>query len=311
MYFEIDQKIYELKEKLRIKEKLQSLRNINMEELEKEKFNLKKLDNILKKEEKDVTKLEGMSISSLFLDIMGKKEDKLDKEKEEYLVAKMKYEECLVNIKEIEEQVEYCNKKLGELYGVNNEYERLIREKERLILKEDSQESRLLRDYQDRIDKLKLEQKELNEAIDAGTVSISSLSVMKDYLEKAKSWGVWDMMGGGLISNMAKHSAIDDANRSGQAATKSLKKFKKELLDVETFTDMELNISSFTKFADFFFDGFFVDWFVQSKINDSLSNISSTETTVNSIISDLSRKLKQVENEETRLNLEIKRILER
>ena len=309
MYFEIDQKIYELKEKLRIKEKLQSLRNINMEELEKEKFNLKKLDNILKKEEKDVTKLEGMSISSLFLDIMGKKEDKLDKEKEEYLVAKMKYEECLVNIKEIEEQVEYCNKKLGELYGVNNEYERLIREKERLILKEDSQESRLLRDYQDRIDKLKLEQKELNEAIDAGTVSISSLSVMKDYLEKAKSWGVWDMMGGGLISNMAKHSAIDDANRSGQAATKSLKKFKKELLDVETFTDMELNISSFTKFADFFFDGFFVDWFVQSKINDSLSNISSTEVTVNSIISDLSRKLKQVENEETGLNLEIKRIL--
>lgn len=311
MFLEINEKIYELREKLRIKEKLESLRTMNMDELEKEKLNLIKLENLLKKEKKDVTKLEGMSISSIFLDLMGKKEDKLDKEKEEYLVAKMKYEESLIAIKELEEQVQYCDKELKSLYGVDQEYERLIREKEILILKEDSQESRILRDYQDRVDKLKLEQKELKEAIEAGKTSISSLSVMRDYLNKAKSWGMWDIMGGGLITNIAKHSAIDDANLSGQKATQSLKRFKKELADVDRFTDMEVDLSSFTKFADFFFDSFFVDWFVQSKINDSLSNVSNTEVNIKGIVSDLSRKLREVENEQKSLNLEINTIIER
>lgn len=311
MYSEINEKIYGLKKELRRKEKLESLLQMNMEELKKKRVNLIKLGNILKKEEKDVTKLEKNGISSIFLDMLGKKEDKLDKERQEFLLAKIKYEECLEDIKELEEQKEYCNKELDGLRGVQTEYENLIKEKQKLILEEDSQESRLLRDYQDRHDNLKLEEKELKEAIDAGKNSISSLSVMKDHLGRAKSWGTWDMLGGGLISNIAKHSAIDDANHSGQKATQSLKLFKKELADVDRFTDMEVNMSSFTKFADFFFDGFFVDWFVQSKINDSLSNVRSIEESVNSILSDLNRRLRQLDNDQNRLDQEIKRILER
>ena len=311
MYSEINEKIYGLKEELRRKEKLESLLQMNREELKKKKVDLIKLGNILKKEEKDVTKLEGMSVSSIILDMMGKKEDKLDKEREEYLVAKIKYEECLADIKELEDQKQYCNKELQELGGVQNQYENLIKEKGKLILNEDSQESRLLRDYQDKKDNLKLEQKELREAIDAGRVSISSISVMKDHLGTAKSWGMWDMLGGGLLSNIAKHSAIDDANRSGHNVTQNLKIFKKELADVDRFTDMEVNMSSFTKFADFFFDGFFVDWFVQSKINSSLSNVSSIEESVNVILSDLNRKLRELENDQSRLDQEINKIMER
>ena len=311
MYSEINEKIYKLKEELRRKEKLESLLIMNMEEEKRKKVDLIRLGNILKKEEKDVTKLEGMSVNAIILNLMGKKEDKLDKEREEYLVAKIKYEDCLKDIKELEDQGKYCYRQVEELLGIQDEYENLIKEKEKLILNEDSQESRLLRDYQDKRDDFKLEKKELKEAIDAGNDSISSIAVMKKHLDDAKSWGVWDMLGGGLISNIAKHSAIDDANRSGHKVTQSLKIFKKELADVDRFTDMEVNMSSFTKFADFFFDGFFVDWFVQSKINSSLSNVTSIEESVDIILSDLNRKLRELENDKIRLEQEINRILER
>ena len=73
MYREINEDIYDLRERLRTKEKLESLRSMAMEELRKKKQSLKELRNILQKEEKDVLKLEGMSLSSFFLNIIGKK----------------------------------------------------------------------------------------------------------------------------------------------------------------------------------------------------------------------------------------------
>lgn len=311
MYREINEEIYELKERLRAKEKLDSLRELTIEELEKKKRNGEDLRNILKKEEKDVTKLEGMSVSSIFLTMIGKKDDQLYKEREEYLAARIRYEECLKDIAELEVQVEYCDNELESFLGVKREYEKVMKEKETLILKEDSDESRKLRDYQDKLNELKLDTKEIKEAINAGEKANISLLVMKEYLDKAKSWGLWDMMGGGLISNIAKHSAIDDANRAGQDAGQSLKVFKKELSDVNKFTDVEVNMSSFTKFADFFFDGFFVDWFVQSKINDSLSNVYNTKSRIDSIISDLNENLSQIYKEQRLLESEIKKLLER
>jgi len=311
MYNEINEKISKLKEQLRTKEKLDSLLRMNREELDKKKLNLQKLKEILKKEEKDVTKLEGTSISSMFLDMIGKKEDKLDKEREEYLVVKIKCEECLKDIEKLEKEIIWCNSEVKDYIGVKEEYDRLLREKENLILSGSGEEGRKLRENQDRLSELNLQQKEIKEAIDAGKRANNALLDMKDNLSSAKSWGVWDMMGGGLISNMAKHSAIDKASSSGKNAEHYLKLFKKELSDVNQFTDLKIDITSFTKFADFFFDGFFVDWFVQSKINNSLFNVNNVYERIDIIISELNRDLDKIREEQKTIELEIKNLLER
>ena len=311
MYNDINEKIFKLKEQLRTKEKLDSLLRMNREELDKKKLNLQKLKEILKKEEKDVTKLEGMSISSMLLDMIGKKEDKLDKEREEYLVAKIKYEECLKDIEKLEKEIIWCNNELKDYIGVKEEYDRLLREKEDLILSGNSDEGRKLRENQERLSELILQEKEVKEAIDAGKRANNALLDMKDNLSSAKSWGVWDMMGGGLISNMAKHSAIDNASSSGKNAEHCLKAFKKELSDVNQFTDLKIDITSFTKFADFFFDGFFVDWFVQSKINNSLSNVNNVHERIDIVISELNRDLNKIVQEQKIVEREIKDLLER
>lgn len=311
MYNEFNEKISKLKEQLRTKEKLDSLLRMNMEELDKKKVNSEILKNMLKKEEKDVTRLEGTSISSMFLDMIGKKEDKLDKEREEYLVAKIKYEESLKDIEKLEEEIIWCDNELKDYIGVKEEYDRLLREKEDLILSGNSEEGRKLRENQERLSELVLQEKEVKEAIDAGKRANNALLDMKDNLGSAKSWGVWDMMGGGLLSNMAKHSAIDKASSSGKTAEYYLKVFKKELSDVNQFTDLKIDITSFTKFADFFFDGFFVDWFVQSKINNSLSNVNNTYERIDSIVSELNKDLSKIIQEQKTLELQIKDLLER
>ncbi|MBU5311277.1 hypothetical protein KQI38_04505 [Tissierella carlieri] len=311
MYREINEDIYDLRERLRTKEKLESLRSMAMEELRKKKQNLEELRNILQKEEKDVLKLEGMSLSSFFLNIIGKKEDKLDEERKEYLGAKMQYDECILAIKELENEIEKYNKNLINYSEVKEEYQQLIKKKQDMIINEDTHRGGKLRDLLNKINELKLDIKEVKEAIHAGENALTALLDMKQPLESAHGWGVWDMLGGGFFTDIIKHSKIEDANKISYDVQQYLKRFQKELADVNEFTDIEVNIGSFATFADFFFDGLFADWFVQSKINESISNVENAYSRVESILSDLNRNLDIMQREMQSVEEEIKMILER
>lgn len=310
MYREINEEIYDLKERLRSKEKLESLKAMAMEELKKKKQSLEVLKDILKKEEKDVLKLEKMSLSSFFFNLTGKKEDKLDKERKEYLGAKMQYDECVLAIRELEDEIEKCNKELMNYSEVKNEYEEAIKKKQDILINEDTDMGRKLRSSLDKLNELKLDIKEVKEAINAGENASNALLDMKTPLESAKGWGVWDMLGGGFFTDLMKHSKIDDANRFSYDVQHYLRIFQKELRDVNEFTDIEVNIGSFAKFADFFFDGLFADWFVQSKINESISNVNNAYNRVESIVSDLNRNLIAMEREKKSLESEINKLLE-
>lgn len=311
MYNEINNQIYSLKEKIRIKEKLENLRSIAEAELEKKLLSRDELLKQLNKEEKDVMKLENTGVSSMFLSLMGKKEDRLDKEREEYITAKMKYEECVESIRELEAQVEYANIELKKYKNANEDYLKAIKDKRKVILKEDTIESRHLKEGLEKINEVKLDIKEIKEAIEAGEKTNRSLQTMKEHLNTAKGWGMWDMVGGGLISNIAKHSAIEKANQIAHSTQGNLKSFQKELSDVNNFTEISVDISGFATFADFFFDGFFVDWFVQSKINNSISNVEQTYEKIGVIINTLKIELDKLQTILASIEMEAKDILEK
>lgn len=310
MLTEINQQIFELKEILRTKEKLQSLKEMVSDELENKRSQALVLEDMLADEEKDVIRLEGTSFSSIFLSLIGKREEKLEKEREEYLLAKLKYEECLGSIKKLDDELSYANSELKRYRGTKEEYDKLINEKQTLIIKEGGSSGKKISENLNAINELRLDIKELREAITAGERTLVSLDKVQNSLESAKGWGTWDILGGGLLSNMAKHSAIDDANNNAHEFQHLLRNFEKELLDVNEFNDIELNLSSFASFADFFFDGFFADFFVQSKINDSIANTQNANRKLNNIVSDLRNDLNTLETDLRKREKEIKALLE-
>lgn len=75
--------------------------------------------------------------------------------------------------------------------------------------------------------------REIDEAIRAGERALDSLREAKNQLNSARNWGIYDMIGGGLISSMIKHSKIDQANEWMDQANRDLRCFAKELRDVE------------------------------------------------------------------------------
>ena len=133
--------------------------------------------------------------------------------------------------------------------------------------------------------------REMKEAIDAGERALSSLRMAQEKLNSAGNWGLFDMFGGGLFSTMIKRSKMDDASKLMETAKSDLKRFQKELKDVNIPLDMRMEVGSFLSFADFFFDGFVADYLVQSKISDAKEQVSDAIIRIEQILNELKRKM--------------------
>ena len=130
-------------------------------------------------------------------------------------------------------------------------------------------------------------EKEIQEAIFSGKVALECLGKAKKSLDSAGNWGLVDIFGGGLISGIMKHSRIDDAKAEMDAARYALRKFKDQLDDVRDIDLTSIDIGSFTTFADFFFDGFLMDFVVQSKISEAKRQVDEAIWKVKGILETL------------------------
>ena len=128
---------------------------------------------------------------------------------------------------------------------------------------------------------------EILEAIRAGERALNSLQKAKDKLNSAKKWGVIDLLGGGFITDVMKHSKMNDASRYIEEAKKDLQIFQRELKDVHGNWNITFKTGGILSFADFFFDGFLADFMMQSKIRESRQQIEDaiykTETLLNEL----------------------------
>ena len=131
------------------------------------------------------------------------------------------------------------------------------------------------------------DKKEIYEAIAAGERALSSLYAAQDKLKSARGWGVIDLFGGGLITDMVKHSKMNDASRYMEDAKFHLKAFQRELKDVNLSLDLRMEVGGFLSFADFFFDGLVADYLVQSKIASAREQVEDAITMVKNILTSL------------------------
>ena len=141
----------------------------------------------------------------------------------------------------------------------------------------------------------------LQEAASAGNSALSTANQVLSSLDSAEGWGTWDLFGGGLISDLAKHSHLDEAQGNIEHLQSQLRRFKTELADVKISADMQVNVDGFLRFADYFFDGLFADWAVLDKISQSKEQVHSTLRQIESVLSRLGGMQRSVEQEQAQL----------
>ena len=287
MFSEINQKLFELKDKIRIKNKNEAALADIIKLLESEEHKFEYFKEELEKEHRDVEKLEGLSITGIFHSILGNKDEQYEKEKKEFLTAKLKFDNCCSTLNVLRKEKDNLEKELGKQKGLEEEYELLIKEKEKLIINSNDPKAAELHLLSESISGYKLNLTEVDEAVTAGRDLDGVLSRIIDSLESAKGWGTWDMFGGGVIATAIKHDKIEQARSNIAVAQLKLSRFSKELDDTGIRNSMSIDIGGFETFADYFFDNLITDWLVQSKINNSLEQTNQVFYKVQSIIAGL------------------------
>ncbi|RPJ27195.1 MAG: hypothetical protein EHM33_08835 [Chloroflexi bacterium] len=307
MLQELSARLSKIIEKKRLKEKLEQDLYTVEAELRDESARLASLGAQLKKEKVDVEKLEHLSVTALFYSVLGSREQQLERERQELLSAQLLYQKAKKQVAFLEQEKNNLSGQLDKLTGVESEYELLLSEKDNFLRQTNQTVAKELIEFSEQIANLNSELSEITEAITAGRTVILGLEQVIKSLESAGNWGAWDMLGGGLISTAIKHSRIDDARSSVDDVQKNISQFKRELADVRKSVDIQIDIGELASFADFFFDGLIVDWIVQSKIEDSLTQSQKAKSMIIRAVNEL-ESLKMI-TESKRADLQEKRAL--
>lgn len=262
------------------------------------------------KEQRDVEKLEKGSSVSFFLKLFGKLEEKIEKEEIEALDAKHKYESTQYELNNVKVSILNLKDEIKDYDKLVKEYEALWKQKERELLNSSSFKKQEYVNSTEKLASLKVLDKELKEAVNAGDSLMEVLEEAKKEFESAKSWGTLDMFGGGVMSSMIKRGHIENANRVLNEVQYLVKSFKKELNDVNISLDMKYVSGDFSDMTDIFFDNFFSDIMVQDKINNALNNVNRTLRVVERNTKELRKSIEVNNTEMDLLSDRIKSIVE-
>ena len=118
-----------------------------------------------------------------------------------------------------------------------------------------------------------LSRKEINDVKNILNELIPLTEEAMDKFRSARNWGFFDILGGGFLTNLIKHSKIGSARDIMARINTLLGALQRELKDIVIPTDFNMDSAMFATFADFVFDGFLADVYMQSKIMSSLNQV--------------------------------------
>ena len=280
-----NKQLQQLQEKVSQKKRLEAKWRELQSQHEDLSNRVQELKTVMGNEQADVDRLERTSLTSVFYAVIGQKEDMLDKEKAEAYAAKVKYDSAVQELNLIANDIHQIEIQLREFSQCEQQYESQLQEKDRAIKASGSLDAEYILQLEEQITTQKIQKVEIREAIAAGSRALRSADYILSSLDAAQNWGTWDLLGGGLISTLAKHSSLDEAQDEVQQLQTELRRFKTELADVTIHTDMQVNVDGFLRFADYFFDGLFADWAVLDKIDQSQSSVQTTKNQIESVLS--------------------------
>lgn len=254
---------------------------------------VEELEQIKVDEQEDVDRLEGRSLAAFFYAAVGRREDKLTQERQEAYAARVKYDAAVQALAAVEEDLARREEEDRKLEGCQARYRQVLEQKEEALKAAGGPAARELLDLEKKMAALDSQTRELREAISAGQGALAVADEVLKCLDSAGGWATWDLLGGGLIADVAKHSRLDQAQREVERLQVELRRFKTELADVTIQADLQVSVEGFLRFADYFFDGLFVDWAVKDRISRAQEQAESTRGEIARCLTQLDHMLAQ------------------
>ncbi len=252
----------EFNRKQKIKTHLQHLHLIiAQKEQEKEELAM-----ILDEEQADLDALEGKSLYAIFQYLLGNKEEELEKAKQEYLAAYVKYNSLVSNLEDLQEERIVLEKSYSSLHAIDQEFAALMKQKLALL----NQKNKLPAGYDKLTEKIANYQskiRELQQTIKKGVSAKKYLHKVMLGLQQIEHWG--------NVPPIEVPTRIDKKveriNKDIYVANNYLQKYEDELSDISDLfqLDYQREVNQLEYFLDQFIDCLITDWIVKHKIHNA------------------------------------------
>lgn len=280
--------------------------------LEAEEKALQVMETTLAKEQRDVETLEREGITTMFRKFLGDREEQLEKEREEYLRASLKFNEIYKSVELIRFELDLLSKKEQNYDAVLRRVEALITEREKELLDIDPNVALVLKGIHQQTDKLHQYSVEVEEAYASGTKALTLVQGAEQHLINARFMGQQEMWGRRHYGNShMKRESIEVARDLAYQSRHALIRFGNELQDVFKGLQLDVNmeIEEFSGFTEIFFNNLISDYLVQQKISKSLVNVAGTRQRVELIMQSLDKERGIIREKLEKLEMERKKVV--
>ena len=304
------QELAQLREEMAALRRDQALLETLRQQEEQCRKEAERLRQAWNKEQADVDRLEQMSLSALLASLTGRKEERLEKEEAEALAARLKYQSAQGQLEEVQNELEACESRIRAAADCPARYDACLRARQAALKAADAMLGGRIGSMESHIATLTARRRELQEALDAGRRVLERLDRTIDKLNSAGGWSTWDLLGGGLLSDVMKYTRLDEAQEQITVLRSDLRRYQAELADVERMEQFDVRPGGAMQALDIFFDNVFTDWVVRDQIQRSQNEMYGLQKRIRGIQDRLARELSEAERALGAARQELDRLVE-
>jgi len=260
-------------------------------------------------EKKDVDRLEGKSLAAFYYHAFGKMNEKLEGERREYYAARVKYDAAVRELKAVELDLECTEEDLNDLQDCEQRYAKAMEEKRLAIEASGTAQSREFLEKEQDLNFLRGQERELEEAINAGTAALRVANEVVLSLKHVESLGLIDRLGSSFLTDMAKREVLDDAQKNVEQLQIQLQRFNKELADVKLRNNLAVGMGRLLKFTDTYFENLLTVETPADRMKESVRQVDETRDLILGMLRQLQTRLEEVRHRQATMQAELNQLI--
>ncbi|TXK43147.1 hypothetical protein [Nonomuraea sp. C10] len=265
------------------------------------------LEQQLAKERRDVERLEG-GLSAFMARLTGSREERLTRERAEAALAGERLDGQRARLEALTGDLGETERDLAATAGAADDYQRLLSEKERLLVERGDQRGRRLMELSGLMADTQADLREHDEAVQAGKAAGQWVGHVLTQLEHARGASTWDMLGGGVFADAVEREHLVTADQATWQAQQALDTFARELADLGWAVRPKMPEVDTRWFADVFFDNIITDALKHQRINRTRTAVAEMSAWIDDSLrtlaqgqADLTRRLGDLTGEREHL----------
>ena len=249
---------------------------------------LAQLQQALQVELSDVSRLEEVSLTKLWATLRGNVADRLAIERAEADVAGIAVASAQSRLDRAVAEDARVRREHDALRGADRAYADALAAFETAVLAVGGRDAEELTALAEQLGVTQARHREVAEAVDALNTARTALDAALAKLDSAGRWSTYDtFFGGGLVSDMVKHSSINDATEAFREVNRALERLSVELADIGGATIDGVDVSQTLAVFDVLFDNIVSDWMVRERISDAKARAEDLRRRLSQLASEL------------------------